>query len=187
VSSVSFCESRVITGLRLNPFAADRDVVADACEAYYDAIFRYIAFRVACREDAEDLTSEVFFRLLKKRFLPIRSLSGLCYRIAENLIIDYYRSRASRRERMEEVTDLDSLPMTVQSEADDGDLPRGLKLLTGDQYAVIQLRFIEGLSVREVAGTLGKSEGAVKALQFRALKTLREFLEVRAETNHEKV
>ena len=149
------------------------------CERFYPVIYRYIAYRVNRKEDAEDLTSEVFLRAVRSLSTSQGSTQGLLYKIAENLLIDFYRRRKTRRNIIEASDTLDNLPDTQTSAPDQlhqVDLQHGLKQLTGNQYQVIIMRFIEGFSIKEIASTLHKSEGAVKALQFRALQTMRQFL-----------
>lgn len=162
----------------------DRHQIADYCERYYGAIYRYIAHRVNHRTDAEDLASEVFARALESRG-PVRvSMLGLLYRIAENLITDYYRREASRKKVMDREADIDAIAGNHRDPAEMVDLAQSLKTLTGEQYQVIVMRFGEGYPIEEVAAALGKTPGAVKALQFRALTKMRETL---VEKPHETV
>lgn len=128
--------------------------------------------------DAEDLTSEVFLRTLNSREESPNSPLSWLYSIAENLIIDYYRRRAVRQQAFQEQSD-DETPDAPAPSSDLTqaiDLADALKTLSGEHYQVVLMRFIEGYSLREVADTLGKTEGAVKALQFRALSKLRGIL-----------
>ncbi len=156
----------------------DRHQIADHCERYYGAIYRYIAYRVSHRTDAEDLASEVFVRALESRAAVRVSILGLLYRIAENLITDYYRREARRKKMMDRETDIDAISVAGnhRDPAEMIDLAQSLKTLTGEQYQVIVMRFLEGYPIEEVAAALGKTPGAVKALQFRALTKLRETL-----------
>ncbi len=156
----------------------DRHQVADYCERYYGAIYRYIVYRVNHRTDAEDLASEVFVRALESRGSVRVSMLGFLYRIAENLITDYYRRSASRRRVLDSETDIDTLSLAGHDRdpAEWVDLIECLKTLTGEQYQVIVMRFLEGYPIEEVAAALGKTPGAVKALQFRALTKMRETL-----------
>ena len=157
----------------------DARQIADYCERFHGAIFRYIAYRVRHQADAEDLAAEVFMRALECR-TPIRtSLLGLLYRIAENLITDYYRREATRKRVFDNGAELEALAIADPRCKDPSgtiDLVRGLGKLTGEQYQVIVMRFLEGYPIQDVAEALGKSPGAIKALQFRALEKLREAL-----------
>lgn len=141
-------------------------------------VFRYLYYRSVTREDAEDLTSEVFVRVVssikgQKGYFP-----AWLIRIAKNLLTDYYRKRGRSRETsLEEIEEpfSDSNKDTKESLHPD-DLRKMLDFLTDEQKEVIILRFIEGNTNEEVAKITNKSVGAIKALQFRALTALREIL-----------
>ncbi|MCA9986052.1 MAG: sigma-70 family RNA polymerase sigma factor [Anaerolineales bacterium] len=163
----------------------DQGALAEIHRRYYTAIYRYITFRVPDRDLAEDLTSEVFTRLLsaiRDKNAPQNTLRGWLYRVAGHIVADYYRKRARQKE-----TELsDSLPsrgvgpdelvdLNLTNEA----LREAMGELTEDQQAVLQLRYGGGLRFREVAVQLGKSENAVKQLQLRALATLQRTLVAR--------
>jgi len=152
-------------------------------DRHQPAIYRYIYYRVGDVATAEDLTSEVFVRLVEgiDRFVYRgRPLLAWLYTIARNLVTDH-------RRRTGQAT---MLPLDEQLVAEAGDLEqaaeRGLAQrrlaaalvhLTEDQRQVIVLKFIEGLDNEETARILGKSVGAVKSLQHRALAALRRILE----------
>jgi RNA polymerase sigma-70 factor (ECF subfamily) len=144
----------------------------------YPFVFRYLYYRSVTREDAEDLTSEVFVRVVnsiknQKGYFPAWLIS-----IAKNLLTDYYRKRGRSRETsLEEIEEpfSDSNKDTKESLPPD-DLRKMLDFLTDEQKEVIILRFIEGNTNEEVAKITNKSVGAIKALQFRALTVLREIL-----------
>ena len=160
----------------------DARQIADYCERYYGAIFRYVAYRVNHRTDAEDLASEVFVRALESQTPVQVSALGVLYRIAENLIIDYYLRSANRKKGFEDGTAEELLLIADPGPGDlTGriDLANSLKSLSGEQYLVVVMRFLEGYSIQDVAAALGKTPGAVKALQFRALVNLRNALGVR--------
>jgi RNA polymerase sigma-70 factor (ECF subfamily) len=142
-------------------------------EAYFDRVYAYVVRRVHDRADAEDLTSEVFRRALDG--LPRFEWRGAPFgawlmRIAANAVADRWQ-RAQRRR------DLEESERTKEPTAED--LERRVLLfslvrrLPEDQGRVIQLRFVEQKTIREVAAELGRSEGAVKQLQLRALEGLR--------------
>jgi RNA polymerase sigma-70 factor (ECF subfamily) len=147
--------------------------------AYVHDIYRYILYRVGSSETAQDLTAEVFLRVVEglvryqDRQIP---LLAWLYRIAHARVIDYYR----HAKRVGEQADLE----TVELSADD-DLDSDLMLtfhqqkireaigkLPADQQQVILLRFIEGYNIQQTASVLGKSIGAVKMIQRRALQAM---------------
>ncbi len=164
---------------------ADPQALGEIYDRYVERIYSYIYHRVGQAELAEDLTGQVFMRMLE----AIRSgrgwqtsFSGWLYRIAHNLVIDYYR----RRSRASFV-DIDETPpiataeeepsRQVQATLDREDLLAALKQLTEEQAQVITLRFLEDLSIAEVAAIMGKNEGAIKALQYRAILALRRIMQ----------
>jgi len=160
--------------------AARRDPArfADLYEIHFELVYAYIARRVRHRDVAEDLTAEVFHKALANigsfewRGAPFASW---LIRIAANAVADQSK-RAAR-----EVSAMDSQePSTIPNlEAIEhrARLFRLVNDLPDDQRRVIVERFVEQRSIREVAAQLGRSEGAVKQLQFRALQHLREQME----------
>jgi len=162
----------------------DLSAFARLYEHYYQDIYNYIRYRVPNTPVAEDLASEVFLKALESidsftfRGLP---LSVWLFRIARNLMVDYFRSRPSRPDLplREELLPAEGGPSDVfERKLTQQQLTRGLSHLTGDQQEVIILKFVDGLSNTEAAQILGKSEGAIKSLQHRALNSLNRILEV---------
>lgn len=165
-------------GLLARAQALDSQALAQIHDAYYRPIFRYVAFRVDDHQVAEDLTSEVFTRLLTalhRRQLPRRTLEGWLFGVAARVVSDHYR----KHYRTRQVGLDESLASTEASPAEVVDimmiretLKRAMATLTEDQQHVIALRFGQEMPIREVAQIMGKSEGAVKQLQVRALAML---------------
>lgn len=161
--------------------AAQRDPsrFAELYDGHFHRIYAYVWRRVGSRAEAEDITSETFHQALQN--LPRFEWRGVpfaawLYRIASNAISDHYRREARQKELPSELAEGES---SRESEAADeadrrAQVFRGVAALPPDQRRVIQLRFAEEKSIREVADALGRSEGAVKQLQFRALQALRE-------------
>ncbi len=157
--------------------SGDRAAFAQIYDRYAKPLYRYIYFRVGDADLAEDLQSEVFLRAFESldryedRGWPF---SAWLYRIARDRTIDMLRRRRFRQ----------TVPLESWSGACEGpdhevtarldyeELRRHLCSLTDDQRQVIYLRFMANLSVQEVALRLGRSEGAVKALQHRGLQSL---------------
>lgn len=160
----------------------DTAVIGALYERYHPGVFRYLYYRVGDLQTAEDLTSEVFLRM-------IRHLSGFRSRsvsfqawlmqIARNIAIDHYR-KMGHRNHLELVEDLvagDEDPgRAVEQGLTSESLRLALGKLTDEQRDVILLRFVSGLPIVEVAQALHKSEDAVKGLQRRALIALRGIL-----------
>lgn len=157
-------------------------------DLYADRIYRYILVRVGDGDVAADLTTEVFIRLLKhirgfrvNRRRPAASFSAWIYRIAANLVTDHRRQMGRLP-----VVDLsedqwhptDNLEPHHHVEHNEllGNLRDAINRLSEDQRLVILGKFGEGMSNAEVAAWLGKTEGAVKSLQHRALQALGKLL-----------
>jgi RNA polymerase sigma-70 factor (ECF subfamily) len=167
--------------------AAQRDPVcfAELYEGYFELLYVYVARRVRNRAETEDLTAEVFRKALAN--LPRFKWTGApfaawLFRIASNMIAD----RAKRAAREGKLASGESEPsLTVglltrgEQQTDLEQCERRAQLfhlvdeLAEDQRRVVVMRFAEEKSIGEIARELGRSEGAVKQLQFRALENLR--------------
>jgi RNA polymerase sigma-70 factor, ECF subfamily len=164
---------------------ADPEALTELYDQYVDRIYSYVYRRVGQAEVAEDLTGQVFMRMLEaiRTGHPWRtSFSGWLYRIAHNLIIDYYRRR--KRATFVELDDAapvqapNSDPLhSAELRLDTQRMRDALRAITEEQAQVVVLRFLEELSIAEVAGIMGKTEGAIKALQYRAVLALRRVME----------
>lgn len=163
---------------------------ADACAALYsrhhDAVYRYCYYRLGDAEMAQDLTAEVFVRMVEKLDsfrLRGRPLLAWLYTIARNLVTDAYRQNGRATHLpLEAAPDLNSddkaaLMQRVERRLEADCLAAAMRHLTEDQRQVILLKFMENLSNEAVARMLDKTEGAVKSLQHRALNALRRALE----------
>ncbi|MBN1811506.1 MAG: sigma-70 family RNA polymerase sigma factor [Anaerolineae bacterium] len=147
------------------------------------AIYRYIFYQVGDAATAEDLTSEVFVRLVDKidRFTYRgRPLLAWLYTIARNLITDHHRRvRQSQPLELEKqlIADAIDVEESIEDKLAQRRVIAAIARLTEEQRQVILLRFVEGLDNASTASILGKSVNAVKALQHRALAALRRILE----------
>jgi RNA polymerase sigma-70 factor (ECF subfamily) len=162
--------------------AADHQALTTIYERYSPAIYRYIYYRVGDAELAEDIRAEVFLRMLEgmgryeDRGWP---LSAWLYRIAHDRTVDTLRRRRTRAQLPLEAWagTSDGPESTIDVQLDWEELHRTINRLTEDQRKVIQMRFLMDMSVQEVAYALGRSEGAVKALQHRGIQALARFLQ----------
>jgi len=161
----------------------DSSAFAEIYERHYQGIYNYLYYRVGDARLAEDLASEVFLKALEAirsfTFRGIR-LSSWLYRIAKNLVTDYYRLQPSQEDVLlkEGLIAAEGSPGEALEEGiTQRRLWRALQGLTEEQRQVIILKFIDGLSNTEVAQIMGKSEGAIKSLQHRALAALGRLLE----------
>ena len=162
----------------------DDAALGELYDRYEARIYGYIYRRTGDQILAEDLTAQVFLKMLES----IRdqkawhsSFSGWLYRIAHNLVVDTYR-----RKGRHSAVDLEDVPQTaaesqnpeetVEQTLDAERLRSAIRRLTDEQAEVVSLRFLEGYSIAEVAGMMNRTEGAIKALQYRAVATLRTLL-----------
>ena len=160
----------------------DREAFAQLYENHFDKIYRYVALRIGNKTEAEDVTQQVFLNALRSissfkwRGVPF---STWLFRIAHNLVVDYLRKRAKRVTTPldDSLVDSDSNPQKMtEQRLDIEQLASATERLTAVQREVISLRFAGELSVAEVAKVMGKSQGAVKALQHSAVVALRKAL-----------
>jgi RNA polymerase sigma-70 factor (ECF subfamily) len=162
----------------------DKEAFAELYEAYFDKIYRYIMLKTGNQADAEDMTQQVFLKALKS--LPSYKyqevpFSAWLYRIAHNQMVDHFRKSSKHQdcELAEEITpdNPDDNPQRqVELKTDIESLIKATRQLTKSQQEVIALRFSSDLPVAEVARLMGKSEGAVKALQHSAVVALRKIM-----------
>ena len=156
----------------------DADALAKLCQHIYARVYSYIFYRVKQREDAEDLTSEIILKMIKALKEQKRNFRAWIYRIAGNALIDFYRKRSVRRE-----TSLDEFTQDIPDQKDymprdvltKDRLREAITYLTKEQGDVITMKFVQELDNEEVAKIMGKSVGAIKVLQYRALKSLKEY------------
>jgi RNA polymerase sigma-70 factor (ECF subfamily) len=159
----------------------DQEAFAQLYEEYFDKIYRYITLKIGDAVEAEDLTQQVFLNSLRSissfRWKG-RPFSAWLYRIAHNQVVDHLRRKKRSDVPLEET-------LTGGSEDPQLDAERRLDIeqvmaaaqkLTEAQREVISLRFTSELSIAQVAEIMGKSQGAVKALQHSGIVALRRAL-----------
>ena len=162
-------------------------------DRYVDVVYRYVLFRMGDRDLAEDVTSETFLRALR-RITSVsyqgRDVGAWFVTIARNLILDHMKSSRFRLEVVtDEVTEPGAAPISgIGAQAQAGpeqeaisratrtELLRCVARLGEDQRECIVLRFMQGLSVAETAAIMNRNEGAIKALQHRAVRRLAQLL-----------
>ena len=165
--------------LRERAVALDPAALAEIYDRYSGKIYSYIYHRVGDGGLAEDLVGDVFVRMLeavRSDRAWTTSLQGWLYRIAHNLIVDRFRRSGGREhvELDEGWMATDNTSHSFETLFASNQLQQGMRVLTEEQQQVVVLKFVEGLSNTEVAEILNKTEGAVKALQHRALTALRQ-------------
>ena len=152
-------------------------------DRHVDAIYRYVYYRVRDDAEAEDLTSDVFMRALKAmpRYEPRQAFLAWLYRIARNAVIDKLR-RGKRQVSFEDALEHPMPEHIIEPDTElvarlEGDALRvAMAKLTPLQQEVLVLRFIEGYTTNEIAKIVGKREGTVRGIQFRAIGALRQMI-----------
>ena len=161
--------------------AGDPDAFSKLYDAWYTPVFRFVRLRVRETELAEDLTQDVFMRMFKhldRLELTSANPLGFLFTSARNAIIDQHKKKKATSLEALELGDIEDeaarSPEDLSSlRLDSALLAEALQTLTEEQQAVLQLRLVEELPVREVAGILGKSEEAIRQTQVRALRSLK--------------
>lgn len=179
-----------IVGLIRRSQQGDSEAVAMLYQVFSPQIYRYIVYRVPTSTDAEDLTAEVFMRMVEG--LPGYQITDVpfevwLYRIASARIADFYRESGKYRE-----TELDdaladerqALEDVIQQRQSFETVRDALQQLSDEQQMILVLRFVERKSHEEVAAILGKSVTAVKSAQHRALQQLAALLGSEQKTRH---
>jgi len=183
---LALSEAEIIKKAQKNDPAA----VGKLFDDHHEAIFRFFWARVRDHHLADDLTGELFTRMVaelpryQQRNLPFRAW---LYRIAHNLVIDNYRTDKSQLSLPLEQANLETsqtarpdemLEQTMKTKR----IQQALDIIDPGQREVVELRFLAGLSLKEVAEALNKTVAAVKALQHRGLYSLRLLLQESSHT-----
>jgi RNA polymerase sigma-70 factor, ECF subfamily len=162
--------------------SGDTTALTDLYLHYKSDVYRYLYYRVGRSQLAEDLTTEVFIRVMEhlpRYRMNQTSFRAWLFRIARNLTIDYMR-KMRIRDHVELDENMPSDHVGPETAVDHNltiaHLQHALRSLTADQCDVIVLRFVAGMPIKEVAHSLNKSESAIKALQARGLEALQRTL-----------
>lgn len=158
----------------------DTDAFAQIYDRYVDVVYRYVYYRIGDRPQAEDFTSETFVRALRRLdsfSYRGRDLGAWLVTIARNIIFDHVKSSRYRLEvvtgEIDDASQVQEGPENaVLEHLESRRLLRCVKQLGSEQQECIVLRFLQGLSVAETADIMGKNDGAIKALQHRAVRRL---------------
>jgi len=160
----------------------DKKALAQIHDMYYAAVYRYVSFRVDDPQTAEDLTSDVFVRFmyaLRDHRAPSNTIRGWLYGAASLVIKEHYR----QQKKMAHMPLHDGIPSKAMTPAQQAEtkseqeqLHAAMVELTEDQQKALELRYDFSMSIRETARVMGKSEGAVKMLQSRAITALSRIL-----------
>lgn len=162
----------------------DPEAFAELYDRYVKQIYRFIYFKVSSHEEAEDLTADVFLKTWNyiQEGKEVKSFSGLLYRVARNAIIDLYRSRAAQPESLSlyteevEMGDGNTWWRRMDVAIEHQGIVQAIKKLKQEYQEVVTLRFVDELSIEEIAEITGKKKIAIRVTLHRALKKLQEFL-----------
>ena len=160
----------------------DPEALASLYACYVERITRYVYSRVTDHQLAEDITSRIFLKMLEKLDTYQVGQSPVIawlYRMAHNAVIDHYRMKRTfvslEDLHQAEVKQEDGIEEKLELQIKSQQLRAALQVLTEEQQRVLILKFIDGLSTREIARQLGKQPGSVRSLQMRALQKLSRF------------
>ncbi|KUJ35268.1 ECF RNA polymerase sigma factor SigL [Streptomyces sp. MBT84] len=164
--------------------AGEADAFGRLYDQYSDTVYRYIYYRVGGKATAEDLTSETFLRALRRIGTFTwqgRDFGAWLVTIARNLVADHFKSSRFRLEvttgEMLDANEVERSPEdSVLESLSNAALLDAVRRLNPQQQECVTLRFLQGLSVAETARVMGKNEGAIKTLQYRAVRTLARLL-----------
>ncbi|MEV6653310.1 ECF subfamily RNA polymerase sigma factor, BldN family [Streptomyces sp. NPDC051219] len=164
--------------------AGEAEAFGRLYDQYSDTVYRYIYYRVGGKATAEDLTSETFLRALRRISTFTwqgRDFGAWLVTIARNLVADHFKSSRFRLEvttgEMLDANEVERSPEDSVLEAlSNAALLEAVRKLNPQQQECVTLRFLQGLSVAETARVMGKNEGAIKTLQYRAVRTLARLL-----------
>jgi RNA polymerase sigma-70 factor (ECF subfamily) len=177
-------DSRRMMDLVERAQAGEAEAFGRLYDQYADTVYRYIYYRVGGKATAEDLTSETFLRALRRIGTFTwqgRDFGAWLATIARNLVADHFKSSRFRLEvttgEMLDANEVERSPEdSVLESLSNAALLEAVRKLNPQQQECVTLRFLQGLSVAETARVMGKNEGAIKTLQYRAVRTLARLL-----------
>ena len=195
--SRSLKEKYLFLKVRLNK---DADAFGELYDIYIDQIFRFIYFKVSTKEEAEDLSAEVFLKTWQhindEEKKDIDNLKSFLYRTARNLVIDSYRQRkknvqesytthsednqdeSKKRKQEEMLTDTRKNPLEkLELHSDIAELKKAIEKLNNDYREAILLRYVEEMKMVEIAKIIDRSKGATRVLVHRAIQALKKIVE----------
>ncbi|MCT2592054.1 sigma-70 family RNA polymerase sigma factor [Streptomyces sp. N2-109] len=182
--AVSDTDARRMMDLVERAQGGEADAFGCLYDQYNDTVYRYIYYRVGGRATAEDLTSETFLRALRRISTFTwqgRDFGAWLVTIARNLVADHFKSSRFRLEvttgEMLDANEVERSPEeSVLETLSNAALLDAVHRLNPQQQECVTLRFLQGLTVAETARIMGKNEGAIKTLQYRAVRTLARLL-----------
>jgi len=167
----------------------DREAFIKIYDENVGEIHRFVYFKIGNKEEANDLTSMIFLKtwnyIQNKSLTDAKTLRALLYKIARNSIVDYYRETGNKvvvsldneEKKIEVIDETENTPERLDQEANLALIKRLLPLLKEEYREIIIMKFINDLSLEEIADISGKSKGNVRVIMHRALNALRELVE----------
>lgn len=164
--------------------SGDEEAVNELHNRYVDRLFHYIYIQTNSYHDSEELLQDVFFKAARQleRFEGRSSFKTWLFKIARNMVIDYYRKKTAKRNSITMETDTltalagenESAETTVIRHLHINEVLKKMDKLPTHYQTVLHLRFVEDFSIKETADIMGKSSLAVKSMQRRARLALAE-------------
>ncbi len=169
--------------------AGDRAAFGRLYAQYHPMVYKFAYFRTGKRQQAEDIAQQTFVRALTRLetfHWTGKDIGAWFLTIARNLIADYFKSSTYQRELLTDASPHEggtaAHPVVTSAATayimswEETVVRRFLKMLNPEQHECLTLRYLDGLSVRETAERMGKNEGAIKALQYRATMSMRRMM-----------
>jgi RNA polymerase sigma-70 factor (ECF subfamily) len=162
--------------------AGDAEAFGVLYDRYMDAVYRYVFYRVRNEAEAEDVTSDVFMRALRAipKYEPRQAFLAWLYRIARNAVIDRSRRRAARQQvSFEDALAHPNADQVINPDegllagSDASVVRRAMQQLTPLQQEILVLRYVEGYDTKTISKLVGKRDGTIRGIEFRALSALR--------------
>lgn len=174
----------------------DKDAFVEAYDLYVDDIYRFVYFKVSNAEEAQDIVSQVFLKswnyIQDNRVKDFKTLKSLFYKVARNLVIDHYRKKSGREEMSLENKKGESIDIAddkqdsakrLDIKIDMENLQEKMLELKDEYREVIVLRYLNEMSIAEMALVLDKRKGNIRVLIYRAIEALKKI--IKKEENEE--
>jgi len=164
----------------------DNEAFGELYDFYAPKVYRFVRLKVDCQETAQDLTSEAFLKIweyLQEQKRIRERFRSLLYKIARNLVIDFYRAKSNREILIDELEELSHIEDDQRSDElalrreDMKEVKQGLAKIKSNYQDVIIWYYIEDMPISEIADILDKKEGTVRVLIHRAKEALKEVVE----------
>jgi len=180
--AVSSAEREEDAALARRAASGEAEAFGVLYDRYVDAVYRYVFYRVRNEAEAEDVTSDVFMRALRAipKYEPRQAFLAWLYRIARNAVIDRSRRKAARQQvSFEDALAHPNADRVVNPDAgllagSDASVVRvAMQQLTPLQQEILVLRYVEGYDTKTISKLVGKRDGTIRGIEFRALSALR--------------